>query len=448
MTRKPFATLVATITVTLLASFTLGTFAAQSIYAADKLVIISPHRKSIQEEFMPVFKSFYKETYGTDIQIDWLDQGGTSDDIRFVRAKFKDNPKTSGLDLFWGGGATTFIELSSDGLLSSHKLPPELLKQIPKTAAGVALYDPSFQWYGTAMSSFGIFYNKKIIQFDKLEAPKTWEDLSSFKFYDNLIGTDPRHSGSVTLMNFIITQSMGWEKGYEMLTKLAGNMRKFSHSSSDPIKSVVAGDAAASLAIDFYANSKIVDLGKDNLGFALPEGQTVVDPDPVAILKGAPNRKPAERFVDWILSSAAQKLLILPKGAEGGPKFASLGRMAVNPLAYSETKEITGNITNPFELKSSLKLDMKKAATTKSVFIDLIGAYHIDNHKQLRKAWKSANARKNKAALIAKLTKVPVSEKEILVLAEKWDNEVFRNKTINGWISNARKLYDEVAAGK
>ena len=55
----------------------------------------------------------------------------------------------------------------------------------------------------------------------------------------------------------------------QILTKLAGNMRKISHSSSDPIKSVVSGDAAASLAIDFYANSKISDLGEEEPRFVL-----------------------------------------------------------------------------------------------------------------------------------------------------------------------------------
>ena len=138
------------------------------------------------------------------------------------------------------------------------------------------------------------------MKFDRLKKPDTWSDLADFSYYGNIVGTDPRHSGSVTLMYFIMVQSMGWIEGYEILTKLAGNMRKFSHSSSDPIKSVVSYDAAASLAIDFYANLKVADLGEDNLGFTLPEGKTVVDPDPVAILRGAPNLKPAQRFVNWV----------------------------------------------------------------------------------------------------------------------------------------------------
>jgi len=433
----------------LAAMFALTTFfPSLSILAAEKLVIISPHRKSIQEEFMPKFKEHYKKTYGAEIQIDWLDQGGTSDDIRFVRSKYKNNPKTSNIDIFWGGGATTFIELASDNLLQSYKLPNELKKQIPKTAAGVSLYDNANSWYGSAISSFGIFYNKKILKFDGLKEPTTWGDLADFSYNNNIVGTDPRHSGSVTLMYFIIMQSMGWDKGYEMLTQLAGNMRKFSHSSSDPIKSVVSGDAAASLAIDFYANSKIADLGENNLGFTLPEGQTVIDPDPVAILKGAPNQIAAERFLNWVLSPSAQKLLVLPKGAENGPKFSSLGRMSVNTTVYSDVVgETKVKGTNPFKLKSSLKLDIKKAAKLKSVFIDLIGAYHVDTHKHLRKAWKNANKWKNQK-LIQRLLAAPQSEKQMLNHAEKWSDAVYRNKVINGWIAEAKENYLKVAQGK
>ena len=78
---------------------------------------------------------------------------------------------------------------------------------------------------------------------------------------------------------------MGWDKGWELLAAIAGNTRSFTHSSSDPIKAVVSGDVALAMAIDFYAQAKIGDLGADNLGFVMPAGQTVLDPDPIALLK-------------------------------------------------------------------------------------------------------------------------------------------------------------------
>ena len=101
---------------------------------------------------------------------------------------------------------------------------------------------------------------------------------------------------------------------------------------------------------------KIGDLGRKNLGFALPEGQTVIDADPIGIIKGAPNRKAAERFVEFILSKEAQKILILPKGIEGGPKFSTLGRMSVNKAAYAETEGKRAGTANPFKFEKVFKI--------------------------------------------------------------------------------------------
>ncbi len=413
--------------------------------AADTLVILSPHRKSIQQEFIPAFKSYYKKTYKTEVDVEWLDQGGTSDDVRFLRAKYAKNPNGVGVDVFWGGGSATFTELSSAGFLASYKLPDAVSKEFPRSVAGIPLIDDQSTWFGSAMSSFGIFYNKKLLKFDALPEPQTWSDLTKPVYEGNITLTDPRRSGSANTMNTIIIQSMGWEKGWDLLIRMAANARSFTHSSSDPIKSVVSGDAAVALAIDFYALAKVGDLGPENLGFVMPEGQTVLDPDPVAILKGAKNRKVAERFVNFVLSADAQKLLILPKGAESGPQRATLGRMAVNPLAYEQTKGRWTNDFNPFAKSSFLNLDLKKAMLYQEVFNDLVGALLVDTHSELKEAWRKMikKGQADKPEQLAKLTKMPLTEKEFEALVVKWDDEVFRNQTINQWVSFAKEKYKQ-----
>ncbi len=412
-----------------------------SAIAKDKLVIISPHRKSIQQEFIPAFKEYYKAKFKTEVQVDWIDQGGTSDDLRFVRAKFKKNPKTTGIDIFWGGGTATFLDLKQSGFLAKHKLPKDLSGQIPSNAAGVPMYDKSRTWFASALSSFGIFYNKKLLKLEGVKAPGTWADLTDPKFNDLLSVTDPRRSGTATLMNIIILKSQGWEKGWDMLSRIAGNTRTFTHSSSDPIKAVVSGDAVAAMAIDFYANAKIADLGANNLGFALPPGQTVLDPDPVAILKGAPNKKIASRFINYVLSSEAQNILMLNKGAKGGPRLSFLGRMAVNTQSYVATEGKRVNDYNPFKQKSFLRVDLTEVAKTKRVINDLIGAIMVDTHKDLKKSWRVVLKSKSKEKLLKEFSKVPVTEKELGGLAAKWNDEVFRNKKINEWVSFAQKKF-------
>ncbi|SMF76420.1 ABC transporter substrate-binding protein [Pseudobacteriovorax antillogorgiicola] len=418
--------------------------ASTSLFAADKLIIISPHRKSIQQEFIPAFKDHYKKTFKTDVEVDWLDQGGTSDDVRFLKAKYAKNPKTSGVDVFWGGGSATFVELSQAGFLERYDLPQDLASKVPQTVAGIPLFDKTKTWYGSALSSFGIFYNKKILQFDRLPEPQSWDDLADPKFMGNISVADPRRSGSANTMNNIILQSKGWESGWQLLTSIAGNTRSFTHSSSDPIKAVVSGDVALAMAIDFYAQAKIGDLGPENLGFVMPKGQTVLDPDPVAILKGAPNREVAKRFVEYVLSSEAQKLLIMPKGSKGGPRIASLGRMSVNTAAYTKTEGQRINEFNPFKQQAFLTLDLEQATRMQRVFNDLVGAILVDTHHDLKKGWKKLHRSGATPEKIAAFAKPPLTEKEFLALADKWGDDVFRNKTINAWVSYAKQKYSNV----
>lgn len=412
------------------------------VWAKDSLVIISPHRKSIQEEYVPAFVEHYKKVYKTDVQVDWLDQGGTSDDVRFLRSKYSSNPKTSGVDIFWGGGTAVFMDLSKENYLDKYKLPDNLKKQVPAELAGIPLYDKGETWYASALSSFGMFTNKKIMKFERLPDPKSFRDLANPAFLGNISNADPRRSGSANTMNAIIIQTEGWAKGWELLTELAGNTRSFTHSSTDPIKAVVSGDVAVAMAIDFYALAKIGDLGADNLGFTLPSGQSVLDPDPIAILKGAPNRKAAERFVDFVLSAEGQKILLLPKGAPGGPRNASLGRMAVNKQAYDETEKTRIYKINPFTQKGFIKMDLEQAAKLQRVFNDLTGAMLVDTHDDLKKAWaKISKGGKVDAAKLSEFAKMPVTEEEFYKLIDKWEDEVFRNQTLNGWVSFAKSKY-------
>ena len=178
-----------------------------SAIAGDSLTIISPHRKSIQNEYVPAFTAWYKEKYKTDVAVDWIDQGGSNDDVKFIKAKFLANPKTSGIDVFWGGGTTTHAELATAKLSNKLNLSDSLKKQLPKSIGGSTLLNSEGPYISTALSSFGIFYNIPMLAIEKTNVPTTWESLANPQFNDKIILTDSRKSGNASVMNHVILES-------------------------------------------------------------------------------------------------------------------------------------------------------------------------------------------------------------------------------------------------
>jgi ABC-type Fe3+ transport system substrate-binding protein len=351
-----------------------------------KLIIISPHWEGVKIEITRSFCDWYKKNYKEEVEVEWIDQGGTSDNLKYVGSLFKKNPNGIGIDLFFGGGLSPYLKLKEDGLLESYKLPQSIIKKIPKTCAGIPIYDNEFYWYGVVLSGFGILYNKKALKFLNLPIPTSWKELGNDYYYSYIGAADPRHSGSMHMMYEIILQAYGWEDGWKTIFSIAGNTKNFSKSASEVARQTSTGDFVLSLCIDSYGLSQIEVNGKENMGFLLPESETVINPDCIGILKGAPNIEVAKRFIDFLFLYESQLLWIKKKGEKGGPLNYSLNRFPIIPeIYYNEKLEID---MNPYEVKNTIKFDSQLSANRWALLDDLIGCFIIDCHKELKKAWK------------------------------------------------------------
>jgi len=417
-----------------------------------KLVVITPHWEGITKEFERAFRAYYLENYGEDVEIEWLDVGGTSDVVKYIDSAFESTPEGIGIDIFWGGGVDPYIAEAELGHLLSYKVEDAVLNKIPATFAGIPMYDPEYRWYGTALSGFGIIYNKALLELEGLPIPKTWEDLADPKLKGWVGSADPRHSGSTHMMYEIILQAYGWEEGMKLATLMGANVKSFPPSSSQIPKSVGAGDIAYGLAIDFYAWSEVAKVGADKIGYVMPEGLTVINPDSIAILKGAPNLEVAKRFVTFVLSEEGQKLWMLPVGAEGGPETYLLGRMSVIPDLYSELADVTVVPINPFEVETTLEYNSTLGSLRWSLVNDLIGATIIDSHADLTSTWGEIIAMEGTLAEAGitskfieqaknKMGEVPLTLDEALKAAAQWDDATVRNKYISDWHEFAIEKY-------
>lgn len=412
----------------------------------DRLVIISPHWEGIQQEFTRGFEDWYRDRTGRAVDMEWIDQGGTTDDLRYVRSEFKRRPDGVGIDVFFGGGIDIFMRLADEGLLAAYELPHEILDPIPTAVFGVPVYDPEHRWYGAVISGFGVILNKALIDRGNLPRVTRWTDLGRPEFLGRVAAADPRKSGSAHMIYEIILQSLGWEDGFRTLTAIAGNARTFLAGSNEIPKAVTSGEAVAGMAIDFYAYNEMDAVGADKIGFVIPEGARLFNPDPVGILKGAENRATAEAFVEFVMSEPGQRLWMLKKGAPGGPKEYALNRASILPSLYELDASMVTVRANPFALESTVQYDHDKGSSRTIILNDLFGALFIESHDDLRRAWgKLVNAGLPGDA-VAELGAVPVTEEEAMELADRFrDDAELRNRRIAEWTRYAREKYRRVA---
>jgi len=242
----------------------------------------------------------------------------------------------------------------------------------------------------------------------------------------------------------LILQAYGWERGWEVITTMGANVRNFTSGGSQAPKDVAAGEVAYGLSIDFYAWAQVGRVGGDYIGFTMPDNLTIVNPDGVAILKGASNLQAARSFVDFVMSDSGQKLWFLKRGATGGPVETALNRFTVLPDLYRRFRDQAAVSLNPFEWKSELVYDSEKASTRWRVLNDLIGVMVIDSHQQLQDAWNTAIAKGVTPERVRRLSRVPVSEEACGRLGARWRDAELRNRTLASWTEFARNKYGSV----
>lgn len=419
-------------------------FYAAAARAQDELVLVTPHWEGIRIEFTSAFKAHYKAETDREVDLKWLDVGGTSDILKFIRSEFKSKPEGIGIDLFFGGGIDPYDELKKLDLLAPYQVPDQILTTLKPDIGGVPLYDPDYTWYAATMAGFGIIYNKEILKRLNLPEPRTWEDLTDPRLFTWVGSADPRKSGSVHVMYEIILQAYGWERGWQIITALGANVRGFSSAAAQTPKDVAIGEVAYGLAIDSYAWQQVKEAGEDMIGFVMPQDLTVVSGDAIAIIKGSANRAVAERFIRFVLSEQGQKLWMLRQGEPDGPQQFELGKFSVLPGLYTKIMDRTPVKLNPFEWKTEFRYDAQKGSARWNMVNDLIGVFIIDSHSRLSATWRQAIQDEQTGTRISQITAIPIDEGEATGFMEsgQWRDPTFRNGTLNAWAAHARERYD------
>ncbi|ABL79203.1 ABC transporter substrate-binding protein [Thermofilum pendens] len=295
--------------------------------------------------------------------------------------------KGQGIDVAWGGGPTLFNLIDDMGLiepidLDKHpefKIVMDEVAKLPKTIAGAETYkvgsDGKIHWIGASVSSFGFTVNRDLLNRYKLPMPQRWADLGNPAYAVTLpalqlVGiADPTMSTSNTRIFEIILQAYGWDKGWRTLTLIAANSKIFS-GSSDVRDAVIRGDIAIGTTIDFYGYT--AQQQNPSCLYIIPPGESIVNADPIAILKGSRHPEAAAAFVAWVLNETGGQLVWLDP---------NINRLPINPRVFDTPQ-------------GARRPDLKKALE------DVINAGGIAFNESLSSAWVTAVVDYFKATLV------------------------------------------------
>ena len=351
---------------------------------AQTLTIVTRHDTTITTKFK-------NEFLASQIAADYGITGMT-----FLQATTDEGWKTlledpaRGVDIAWGGGPALFATMHKWNLLKlidnitlidwiNDKCPDEI------AGAQMKVNDSSgnFWYVANAVSSFGFTVNHDFLDQYGLEVPNTWDDLASPAYYINptvraVSMGDPPLTTSNTKIYHIILQAFGWEEGWSILTRMAANSGIYP-GSVDTRAAAVSGEVGIAMTIDFYG--VIAKRENPNTEYIIPEGQSIVNGDPIALGINCDNLAASEAFLQYLFSEEGQTVWM----------HEGLDRLPVNEAAfnttYGETRTDLKASFDGLEDNQGIEFNETLAAEYLDTTIYYFHETLVEPHSLLRNAW-------------------------------------------------------------
>jgi len=279
-----------------------------AVVSGITLTIITRHDTTIWTLFEPAFLATSYAQDNNVIDLRWMgpDPGLWTETI-----------DATDVDVAWGGGPTLFDTLIDNDLLAtleegSYAL--QMANEINDTLAGSSMkrFDGQDRvlWIAAAISSFGFTINNDFLADAQLPVPNKWEDLAN-ETYGKLLplpsismGNAPGTTSNTRIYE-IILQAFGWDEGWRILTRMAGNAGIYG-GSVETQSAVEQGEVGVGMSIDFYGYTSQIDFPSTQ--YVLPEGQSIINGDPIALVAKSKHKDAAQDFIGWILSPEGQSI--------------------------------------------------------------------------------------------------------------------------------------------
>ncbi|HSB79702.1 MAG TPA: ABC transporter substrate-binding protein [Candidatus Methylomirabilis sp.] len=297
--------------------------------AGEKLMVYTSMKESLIGKLRDAFMKKHPE-----VAFDYY-SAGAGKLMAKVAAERQSGKLT--VDVLWHSEVPDFYQLKKEGIFEKYVSPEAKTLESP-------VKDPEGYFTPARLGTLGIAFNTKQVS----AGPKTWNDLLDARFKGGFAIANPALSGTAMVSVAMLVNTFGWD----YIQKLKANGAKIGAGSGQVVDDTASGDFKASLAPDYIAIDKI----KKGATMALvyPKEMLVV-PSPIAIFKGTPNLKAAQKFVDFLLSKEGQTIV------------AEIGTLPIRADVPVDTSH--GLVKTDDAVKRAMKLDYLKTIDEKESII-------------------------------------------------------------------------------
>lgn len=388
-----------------------------------QLTVVTSYPKDLTTAFKMAFEKQYP-----GVKVEMLKKKTTAG-VKYIQETASNNSS----DLFWASAPDAFEVLKEDGLLAKYTVKAT---GIPDVIGSYPINDPDGYYKGFAGSGYGMMWNTRYLKAKKIPAPKEWNDLAKAVYHGHTGMSAPSRSGTTHLTVETILQGEGWENGWKLLKEIGGNFHTVTERSFGVPDGVNSGQFGVGIVIDFFGLSSMAS--GFPVDFVYPTVTTLV-PANIAIVNNSPHPQAAAAFIEFLLSSAGQEMLLDPK----------IRRLPVRPETYSKAPK---DFPNPFIDKSigaKVKFDVVKSKDRYNLvnsMFDVMITYRLDDLREATKAVQTAESKM--AGKSNSGAEKLIAEARALIAALPIDEDKSLNKEFSAIFKKKRKKATDKVTGR
>lgn len=231
----------------------------------------------------------------------------TGIELEFVRlsssealARIRAEAANPVFDVWFGGTGDPHLVAAREGLTEFYRPSnwEELLPGLRK-AVGEA-YIPLYT------GAIGFVVNEGLLAEEGVPVPTCWEDLANPAYKGLIAMPNPNTSGTAYTIIATLIQIFGEEEAFELLADIHQNIAQYTRSGS--AVGLLAGRGDVGIAIQFLHDGvTYIKEGFPLTNIAPCEG-TGYEIGGLSLIKNAPNREEAIKFIEWALTPEAQMI--------------------------------------------------------------------------------------------------------------------------------------------